>query len=199
MAGLTLGAVGAWFGELQGLGLIALATGLLLAAVVLPTVRNVEFGLPVGVKVSAAVETREEELRSAFVDQKADLEICAQLLCDDPADATRILEASWADAVRCWRGDATGPEIRAYVLCVLVAMATAHRRWARAEAATAPAHALIARLPWEQRVVVVLHEFARLPRPQIAAILDEETSEVETRLRQARSAPGAVTPTGGAW
>lgn len=198
MAGLCLGAVGLWLRGLEGLGLVAVATGLLVAAVVLPTVRAVEFGFPVGVKVETAVASREEELRAAFVAQQPDLELCAQLLCDDPERAPRLLEAAWADAARDWRGSPEGPELRVYVLCVLVQKVAAYQRWGASAADDTPARPSLAGLTWEQRVTVVLHDFARLPRARVATMLERDTDEVDAWLREAAALPGVGTPGGGA-
>lgn len=74
---------------IYGLGLIAIGTALLISAVVLPSVKEVEFGFPMGVKVTTAVSNREEALRQEFDRQRSDLELCAQLLCDDRPGSTR--------------------------------------------------------------------------------------------------------------
>lgn len=195
-AALVVAALGLWRGGLEGAGLVALAVGLLVAAVVLPTVREVEFGFPVGVKVSAASRSREDELRAALLDHKPDLELTAQLLCDDPEQAARLMEAAWADAVRVWRGPAGDPHLRTYVLCVLVQLTRAQHRWGAA--ATDATLAPLAALPWEQRTVVVLHEFARLTVGEVARVLEQpevevadQLAEAERRLRVA-GAPGAT-------
>ena len=49
-----------------GKTLIGLGAGVLLAAVVVPGVSQVEFGFPSAVKVTAAVRDREEKLRQVF-------------------------------------------------------------------------------------------------------------------------------------
>ncbi len=58
-------AVGAFVETTVGLVLIAAGAGLLLLAVVLPAVTEVELGFPAGVKVVAAARQRENQLRAA--------------------------------------------------------------------------------------------------------------------------------------
>ena len=101
------------------LGLVLVGAGLLLATVVLPTVQQLEFGFPVGLKVTAAVRDREAELRQELESQRGTYELCAQLLTEDPAVAARLLEAAWARTAAEWRRP-VGPALRTYVLCVLV-------------------------------------------------------------------------------
>lgn len=184
-------------GGLTALGALAIGAGLLISAVVLPTVRQVEFIFPVGVRVMTAIRTREEDLREAFADQKADFELCAHNMCDDADDAAKLLEAAWADATRNWRGSTTSPGLRIYVLCVLAELALAQLRWHPHAAAGAGSPSPLSALPAEDRIVYVLRDFGRLPRAQIAAVLDMSSDELESRLANARSSVSDPSSPGG--
>lgn len=192
---LTIGGVGIWLdsrgdrplGGLTGLGALALGVGLLIGAVVLPTVRQVEFGFPVGMRVVTATRTREEDLREAFLNQRADLELYAHLMCDDPDEAAELLQAAWADAARNWRGSTTSPDLRLYVLCVLAQLMLANLAWRSHVDAASASPSLLASLSAKDRIVVVLHDFARLPRTQIADLLEMSRDELESRLSNGRS------------
>ncbi|WP_155849522.1 sigma factor-like helix-turn-helix DNA-binding protein [Arthrobacter sp. H20] len=168
---------------IYGLGLIAIGTALIISAVVLPSVKEVEFGFPVGVKVTTAVSNREDALRQEFDRQRCDLEMCAQLLCDDAAIASHLLEASWSKATTAWRGPVT-QDLRTFVICNLVGLVAAHHRWAsgpvRSGAVTSP---LLSGLDRPERTAVVLHDFAGLSSRQIAAITDRSIDQVRADLR----------------
>ncbi len=111
LAAVVTAAVGAFVETTVGLVLIAAGAGLLLLAVVLPAVTEVELGFPAGVKVVAAARQRENQLRAALTDHRGDLELCARLLSGDPEAGPRLLEAAWAQATVRWRGP-VGPELR---------------------------------------------------------------------------------------
>jgi len=181
--------VGALLPRAVGLVVAALGAALLVAAVLGPVIRQVEFGFPSGVKISTAVRDREEELRRVFEGQSGELELCAQLLLDDPATAKRLLEAAWSRTTSTWRGPAA-PEIRIYVLCTLVQLSIAELRWkggqqgSPAQAQTTP----LSTLTFSERVVVVLRDFARLSNVQIAQITERALEDVERDWRQAELA-----------
>ncbi|GAA1121334.1 hypothetical protein GCM10009582_18180 [Arthrobacter flavus] len=167
---------------LYGLGLITVGTALLVTEVILPAVKEVEFGLPSGYRMAAAVSSREEALRDEFDRQRADLELCAQLFCDDPAIALRLLEASWAKTATVWKGPVT-PDIRTFVICQLVELVDLHLRhagWIRAPSAGG---SLLTALDRAERTAVVLHDFAGLSPTQIARITNRPVNRVRADLR----------------
>ncbi len=168
---------------LYSLGLIILGTALILSAVVLPAVKEVEFGFPLGIRVTTAVSNREDSLRQEFQRQRSDLELCAHLLCDDPAMAQRLLEASWAKATAAWRGPVTG-DLRPYVICLLVKLVSADRRWNRREVrSNGDGGSLLGALDLPERIAVVLHDFAGLSSGQIATLTDRSIDQVRADLR----------------
>jgi hypothetical protein len=180
---LSAGTAASWWGDLPALGLLAVAVTLLVSAVVLPTVKQVEFGFPIGVRVTAAVPERAEQLRDIFAEQRADLELCAQLLCDEPSVAAAALESAWSDTTCKWRGPVVDEQVRTYVLCVLVELVRTHHRWRGAQNPK-PQQSPLSRLPWDQRVTVVLHDFARLPAPRIAELTGSSVCSVREALDQ---------------
>jgi DNA-directed RNA polymerase specialized sigma24 family protein len=196
---LALVAVAALFFGLflQGvtaLVVLGLGAALLVGAVLFPVVRDVEFGFPSGVKISTALRNREQELREAFDAQRGDLNLYAQLLCDDLAVAVMLLEAAWAKTAAEWRGHVT-PYLRLYVLCTLIHLLDAHERWAVPGTADAERRDTVANfsspltaLPTPIRMVVVLHEFADLDVEQIAEMTERTVTEVTAYLRTARGA-----------
>jgi Sigma-70, region 4 len=181
-----------------GITLIGLAAALLFAAVVMPGVGRVEYGFPSGLKISADLQSREDALRREFEAQRADLELCAKLLCDDPATATDLLAAAMARAVAGWRGP-VHPDIRVYVLCwfVQTLMARSRLSWTRPAAPAADAEALC-QLPQVQRIVVVLSEFAELPIDDIADMVRLSAAQAQAELANARAALAQALADGGA-
>ena len=186
-------------------GLIPMGIGAaaLLMAVLLPAVHDVEFGFPSGVKVSAALTNREEDLRAAFEGQKGDLELCANLICDDPATAATLLEASWAKTAADWRGPVTA-EVRTYTLCVFVHRYISHIQWAHPPQQgntpgdnAVPPLSPLATLSPNERVIVVLHEFAELSLAEIAGLTGNSLARVMDSLQHAESAVARL-PSGGA-
>jgi hypothetical protein len=159
--------------------LAAVAGALVVSAVVLPTVREVEFGFPVGLKVTTATRSREEDLRRAFEEQKGQLSLCARLLCDDPEVSTELLEAAWSRAVVLWRGP-VDPYLRLLVVCLLVELSVAHDRW---EPAPGPRSGPLGSLDAAQRVAVVLHDFAGLSVAEIAAVAGSSPEDAAAALR----------------
>ncbi|MDQ6740208.1 MAG: hypothetical protein M3021_07540, partial [Actinomycetota bacterium] len=172
---------------------VGLGLGAILVAILLPAIHEVEFGFPSGVKIRAALQNREEDFRRAFVSQQGDLELCTQLLCDDPSVASQLLKSAWSRTAATWRGPVT-PETRVYTLCLFVQLLAAHRKWLAAPSdppqATQPGQSVSPRtyLSHEDRVVVVLHEFAELPLAQIAEITGVSLAEARTALTRAEAA-----------
>jgi DNA-binding CsgD family transcriptional regulator len=163
-----------------GLGLAVLAT-----AVLFPVVKQVECGFPAGVKITAGVRDRQEELRRAFEQQKGELQLCTQLLCNDPGVAARLLETAWARVAAKWRGPVT-TALRLYLLCVVIELLDSDRQWfARPgpEGSATPLEALSPR----QRTAVVLREFLDLSPAEIAGIMDRSEADVTADLRSART------------
>ena len=182
---------------LQGvtaLVLLGLGAALLVGAVLFPVVRDAELGFPSGVSISTALRNREQELRDAFDAQRGDLNLYAQLLCDDPAVAAMLLEAAWAKTAAEWRGHVT-PYLRVYVLCALIHLLDAHARGAvpgitdaERRDTVANVSSPLAALPTPIRMVVVLHEFADLDVEQVAEMTERSVTEVTAYLRTARAA-----------
>lgn len=176
-----------------GLIPIGLGAAFLLMAILLPTVHDIEFGFPSGVKVSAALQSREEELRTAFERQKGDLELCANLICDDPATAATLLEAAWAKTSADWRGPVTAGT-RIYTLCVFVHRFNSHTQWAHPQPQVGPhgknavpPPSPLATLSPNERVVVVLHEFAELSLAEIAELTGQPLAHVMDSLQHAEA------------
>lgn len=176
-----------------GLVPLGLGAAALLMAILLPAVHDVELGFPSGVKVSAALQNREEELRAAFEEQKPDLELCANLICDDPATATMLLEAAWAKTSADWRGPVTA-EIRTYTFCVFVHRFISHTQWAHPQqqismqgSQAVPLLSPLAALSPMERVIVVLHEFAELSLAEIAGLTENSLVQVMDSLAHAEA------------
>jgi hypothetical protein len=177
---LVLAAAGALTDGPARWALGAVAGALVVSAVVLPTVREVEFGFPVGLKVTAATRSRQEDLRQAFEEQKGQLSLCARLLCDDPEVSSRLLEAAWSRAVVVWRGP-VDPYLRILVVCLLVELSLAQGRWGPPD--PAPPAGPLGSLDALQRVAVVLHDFAGLSFAEIAAIAGSTPEDAAAALR----------------
>ncbi|MFJ5955604.1 sigma factor-like helix-turn-helix DNA-binding protein [Paenarthrobacter sp. NPDC092416] len=166
-----------------GAGLLTLAV-----AVLMPAVREIEFGLSPNIKLSPALKDRQAELRSVFEQQKGYLEYCAHLLCEDPETAQQLLEAAWSQATTDWKGPVT-PQLRMYTLCVFVQLLKQHERWfpppprKRGKLGQNP----LAALPLEERTAVVLHEFANLTVAEIAGMTEQAVTAVGKALAHAES------------
>lgn len=176
-------------------GLIPMGLGVavLLLAILLPSVHDIEFGFPSGVKVSATLKDREEKLRAVFERQKGDLELCANLICDDPATAAMLLEAAWVKTSSDWRGPITSG-IRTYTLCIFVDRFISHMKWAqpqqridRQSKEVVPSSSPLATLSPHERVVVVLHEFASLSLAEIASLTGSPLAQVVESLQHAET------------
>ncbi|KGJ72628.1 hypothetical protein GY21_14035 [Cryobacterium roopkundense] len=199
---LALIVMGTLIHDLTGLLLLGLGAVALLAAVVFPVIRGVEFGFPTGVRISAGLRDREQELQAAFQAQRGDLGLYTQLICDDPALASELLEAAWARTAAVWRGPVT-PELRTYVLCEFVHVATVHARWRVTEAGTGPsphtaavAGGALSALPLPARISVVLREFADLPTAQISSLTGRPLAEVVSDLVKSETVLARFASTG---
>ena len=182
---LTLAAIaavvaGVVVGGLQGLILVAISAALLLWAVVLPVVREVEFGLPYAVKVVAAVEDRETKLRAQMGSNRAELELWCQLMCDDAERAASILAAAWSRTASEWRGPIHAG-IRVHVLCLFVHLLLVDARWGP-NSKVADAGPL-SELGAAERAVVVLSEFAGLPTEVVGRLTGRSSEQVHEALR----------------
>ncbi len=195
VAAIAAAVVGAVVAGAVGTTLVAVAAALLLAAVTLPVVREVELGFPSGVRVTTAVQDRKEEFRNALADQRQDLSLVANLLCDDPETAARSLEAAWSRSVAKWRGSVT-PELRVFVLCTLVHLLEAQGKWLTAPDVAAHEDTPLSALPPAQRTAVVLHEFAELSSHQIALMTGRSATDVDAALAAAERTLTARGPGG---
>jgi DNA-directed RNA polymerase specialized sigma24 family protein len=168
---------------LMGLGIAALV-----GVVLIPSLREVEFGLPPGARLSRALQDRQDELRMAFESQYEELSLCAQLLCDDPATASALLEEAWARTAAAWRGPVTA-QIRTYTLCDLIHLIDSPQHGTAAgPEGTHPdtqdggaLHSLASLAP-SDRAAVVLHEFADLSAAQISRITGRSKAEVRAAV-----------------
>jgi hypothetical protein len=156
----------------------------LISAVVMPTVQQVEFGLPVGLKVTAAVNDRATQLTAAFEAQRGELELCAQMLCDDPAVASRVLEAAWSRASATWHHP-IGSSLRPYVLCLLLHLLSENQRLASSATSGPSARTPLSSLDFAARRLVVLKSFLDLDAAQMATLLGKPPGEVEAELEAA--------------
>lgn len=189
---IALGAMGAGWLVPDLLSALPVGAGLLTlaVAVLMPAVREIEFGLSPNIKLSPALKDRQAELRSVFEQQKGYLEYCAHLLCNDPDTAKGLLEAAWSQATTDWKGPVT-PQLRMYTLCVFVQLLKHHERWfpppppprKRAQLSQNP----LAALPLEERIAVVLHEFANLTVAEIAGMTEQAAVTVAKALAHAET------------
>lgn len=165
-----------------GITLIGLGAAVLLAAVVMPAVSQVEFGIPSVLKVTAAVRAREEKLRQVFEEQRPDLTDCANLLCDN-ATANELLTAAMARTTVDWRGPIDRGEIRIYVLCLFVRRLMAHGRLeGMAQPVVTAANIPSSELTKIQRFVVVLTDVGGVPVDEVAEMVGLSPAEVRAEL-----------------
>jgi len=179
---------------------------LLVAGVFMPMVREIELGPIPTLKIAPALRDRENELRSVFERQKGDMEYCAHLLCDNPETARRLLEASWSLASSAWKGPVT-PQLRVYTLCVFVEMLRKHERWVQTKdppktktgPKTGPKPKIkpqggspLSKLPYEERITIVLHEFANLTVGEIAGMTGRPAESVGRSLAHAEETTGRL-------
>ncbi|ABM08065.1 hypothetical protein J3A64_004301 [Pseudarthrobacter sp. PvP004] len=180
---------------------LSLAVGagivLLVAGVFMPMVREVELGPIPTLKIAPALRDRENELRSVFERQRGDMEYCAHLLCDDPKTARQLLEASWSLASSDWKGPVT-PQLRVYTLCVFVEMLRKHEKWVKAGPPDGPPkppwvkESALSKLPYEERITIVLHEFANLTVGEIAGLTGRPAESVGRSLAHAEATTGGL-------
>lgn len=195
---VTIVVVGMQVEDFPGLLVVGLGLAVLLTAVLFPIIRQIECGFPSGVKITAALQNREDDLRKAFETQKGDLGVFTQLLCDDPALAAQLLEAAWSRTAATWRGPVTSQELRLYVLCLYVHLLDKHRRLTGpGDAETTSSAGPLAALAPTERTVVVLREFMELPVAQIAALTERPTADVVQDLRAAQAALARTEAPGG--
>jgi hypothetical protein len=182
-AALIAAATGLLVSGPASLGLFAFGAILFVAAVVLPSVQELEFGFPAGFKVVTAVRDREAALRQVFETHRPGFELAANLLCDDSAVAAKLLEAAWGRAASTWRGPVT-PELHDYVLCTFAHLLTAHEHWTpRREAADATSTvSQLQRLELTTRIVVVFHEFVEVPLPRLASMVGRTVEQMQVDL-----------------
>lgn len=164
--------------DFPGILVLGFGLALLVVAVLFPTIKQVECGFPAGVKFTAALQDREDELQDAFERQKGELAIVTHLLCDDAALATQLLEAAWSRTAATWRGPVTPGELRVYVLCLFVHMLDAHRHIGGA--------GLLSALAPLERTVFVLQEFMDLSAAEIAALTGQPSADVSRSLSAAQ-------------
>jgi hypothetical protein len=169
-----------------GITLIGAGTVVLLLAVLLPGITQVEGGT--GFKITAAVRGSAEKLRSVFEEQRPDLELCAHYLCDDDATVSKLLTAAMARARTDWHGaiDSQKGEIRTYVLCWFVHKLMAESEFAGEQPATTPANNRLSELTTIQRVVLVLtSKAADVPIDEVADMVDLSPAEARAQLGRA--------------
>lgn len=172
-----------------GVPIAGLGGAVLMACFFLPALSQVEYGFPFSLKVTAALRSREADLRKAFEDQRPDFELCAKLLCDDAATAQELLTAGLARATLGWRGP-VGPQLRVYALCWFVHRLIAHHRLVAAPqpTTTADTYGVLSKMTLSRRIIVVLNEIADLDVEQIALIVERPPSEVQDELSNAKRA-----------
>lgn len=175
--------------------LLVIAAAFLMTAILLPAIREVEYGFPVGIKVKAAAQDRLAVLRQSFQDQRSDLEVCAHHLCDDPQMAPKLLEAAWAQTITVWRGPPTSG-LRLFVLCTLVHLLEAETRWTSPREIGTTNLGPLDRLNQSQRVTVVLKEFADLSIDEIVQVTGRSPSEIQHDLQTADLALDAASAQG---
>lgn len=174
-----------WESKELAWALICLGGLFLVLAVVLPTVQQLEIGLPVGLRVVAAVQDRDTKLRAAFESQRGELELCAQLLCADPALAGQLLGAAWTQTTTDWRRP-VGPALRLYAWCVFLRLIIESERLAVASSATGSSRTTpLDTLDFHARILVVLHSFANLTSEEISTLLGRGRETVEAELEAA--------------
>lgn len=176
-------------GDAASLSLLAFGAILLVAAVVLPSIQQLEFGFPAGFKVVTAVRDREAALRRAFENQRPEFELVANLLCDDPVVAAKLLEAAWGKAAESWRGPVTA-DLHDYVLCTFAHLLTAHENWAAQRAPTTDALSTVSQLNMIElrtRIVIVFHEFGDVPLQRLSSMVGQSVEQMQVDMRAANA------------
>lgn len=167
------------------IALAVLAAALLLCAVLMPAITKVEFGFPSLLKVTADIRNRQEALRQEFQARKTEFQDCANLLCDDPALASDLLDKALIRAAANWRGP-VHTAIHAYVLCWLVEQLMARSRYSWVQQQTPAMGDPLSQLTLVQRIVVVLNESGQLPVEQIAGMVGVSPTDAQTELGNAK-------------
>lgn len=164
-------------GVLGFVGLLALTLALF------PAIKQVEFGLPSGLRITADLTRREEELARTFEIQKPIFEECASLLCDDPEVGKRLMETAIAQATLKWRGP-VHQSIQIFTLCWFVHSLMAHSRLTLTGRPAAGPNPL-SQLTQVQRVAAVLSAFADVGIDDLSDMLGLTPSQVQAELRVA--------------
>jgi hypothetical protein len=144
-------------GVLGFVGLLALTLALF------PAIKQVEFGLPSGLRITADLTRREEELARTFEIQKPIFEECASLLT--------------------WRGP-VHQSIQIFTLCWFVHALMAHSRLTLTGRPAAGPNPL-SQLTQVQRVAAVLSAFADVGIDDLSDMLGLTPSQVQAELRVA--------------
>ena len=171
--------------QVIGVALIGAAGVLLLSAVVFPTVSQLEYGFPSGVKITAAIAGRRDQLHKAFEDQKPIFERCANLICEDPDTGGQLLETALAQALTRWRGPVR-PEVQLFVLCWFVHMTLAQSRLG-GDGLSSTGTTALSQLSLVQRIAVVLTEVTDLSTEDIAEMTGLSTADVRAQITSARA------------
>lgn len=163
------------------LGVLAIVGLVALTLALCPAIKQVEFGLPSGLRITADLTKREEELERTFEVQKPIFEECASLLCDDPELGKRLMETAIAQATLKWRGP-VHQSIQTFTLCWFVHALMAHFRLTMTGQPGAGPNPL-SQLTQVQRVAAVLSAFAEVGIDDLSDMLGLTPSEVQTELR----------------
>ncbi|ORB60382.1 hypothetical protein BST43_02205 [Mycobacteroides saopaulense] len=187
---IAAAAVGPFVRSPMLLGVLAFVGLLALTLALFPAIKQVEFGLPSGLRITADLTRREEEMSQTFEVQKPIFEECASLLCDDPELARRLMETAIAQATLKWRGP-VHPSIQTFTLCWFVHALIAHSRLTMTGQPSSGPNPL-SRLTQVQRVATVLSAFAEVGIDDLADMLGLTPAQVQDELR---AADGVLAPT----
>jgi hypothetical protein len=184
--------------HLTGLTLIGLGCLVVVTAGLMPAISQLEYGIPSVFKVVVAVANRAEELNREFSEQRPQLQLTANLLCDDPALANDLLSAAIAEATKRWRGPVSAAT-DVYALCWFVHRLKAHCLLTGSPPLeTVPAaNQVLAALTQTQRIVMVLKVYADLSVEDIAEMVNLSPVEVDAQITEAQAALDAAGARGG--
>ncbi len=188
-AAISAAAAGPFVRSPMLLGVLAVVGLVALTLALFPAIKQVEFGLPSGLRITADLTRREEELARTFEVQRPIFEECASLLCDDPEVGKRLMETAIAQATLKWRGP-VHQSIQTFTLCWFVHALMAHSRLTLTGQPGAGPNPL-SRLTQVQRVAVVLSAFAEVGIDDLSDMLGLTPSQVQTELHVA---DGILTP-----
>jgi hypothetical protein len=185
-------------GHVTGLTLITLGCVVVLTAGVMPAITQLEYGIPSLFKVVVAVANRGEELRRELSEQRPQLQVTANLLCDDPALANDLLSAAIAEATKRWRGPVSAAT-EVYALCWFVHRLTAYSRLTGSPPPdTFPtANRALAGLSQTERIIMVLTVYADLSVEDVADMVNLPPVEVDAHIAQAEAVLDAADVRGG--